>query len=116
MAAVSYDDFLNQYYGQLSSIGLPEDLWECLYDKLFPEIVYDAGNAFVFHENEQSSKGTASCSLSFIFCFSSHCEVSCVPELRCMPSNLYWRADRTRENLLIGNFFKVKFVLFLTIL
>lgn len=70
MAAVtSIDDYLNLYYGQLSSIGLPEDLYGRLYDKLFPEIVYDAGDAFVLHEKGSGSQGNPESTLLIQACF-----------------------------------------------
>ena len=50
--AVSTDDFLKANFGQLMSIGLPDDLYLCLYDKLYPELIYDAGDSFIFSESE----------------------------------------------------------------
>ena len=52
------DDYLYLYYGQLLSIGLPEDLYGRLYQKLYPELVYDAGDVFLLSENAPSGKGT----------------------------------------------------------
>eukprot|EP00794_Sanderia_malayensis_P019792 gene19792-21732_t len=46
----SAKDFLSDHLAQLMAIGLPEDLIPNLYSKLFPDIVFDAGNVFVFSE------------------------------------------------------------------
>ena len=48
----AYEDFLAAHLGQLLSIGFPESLFPTLYEKLLPNQVFDAGNAFVFAEKD----------------------------------------------------------------
>ena len=52
----TFEEFLKLHLGQLMSIGLPEDLYERVFEKTFPEQIYDAGDAFLFDE-QQSGAG-----------------------------------------------------------
>ena len=52
----TFEEFLKSHLGQLMSIGLPEDLYERVFEKAALEQIYDAGEALMFEE-KQSGRG-----------------------------------------------------------
>ena len=51
---ISWDDFLSLHRPQFQSIGLPEQLWERLYEKLTTVTRCDASEAFELRDDERS--------------------------------------------------------------
>ena len=60
---ITLDHFLKIHYQQLQSIGLPEQLWVKLYNKLAPKKIRDAGTCFELHKGEELTGRPAKWSL-----------------------------------------------------